>query len=257
MNTDITHKIRPESFRLFLQDELVKRCRLNSSYSLRAFARDLEIDNSVLSKIISGKRPIGKRVIRNLIQRFDMNQRLLDLLVSGQETINELHFEKLAIDTFEIISDWHHYAILELMNVKEFKSDAKWMAKRLGMKVFECEAAIERLKRVEMIEEDSDGELVDISGGKSTNISSDMNYSALRKMQKQLLEKSIKSIDEVPYEKRSNTSITLAIDTERLPEAMEEINKFRRNMAKLLSKGKQKDEVYNLSIALCPLTNIH
>jgi transcriptional regulator with XRE-family HTH domain len=51
------------SFRLFLQGELLSRCRKNESYSLRAFARALGCDAGTLSKVLSGKRAIGKITI--------------------------------------------------------------------------------------------------------------------------------------------------------------------------------------------------
>lgn len=50
--------------------------------------------------------------------------------------------------------------------------------------------------------------------------------------------------------------MTMAVDKQRLPEAKALIKSFRRDLAKLLSRGKKRDEVYNLSIALFPITNI-
>jgi uncharacterized protein (TIGR02147 family) len=257
MDAAISENINFENFRLFLQEELVKRCRSNPLYSMRGFARDLDIDNSLLSKLLSGKRTIGKRLASKLIGKLELDVRTYKRLLNVSEDEEDvLSYEQLAIDSFAIISDWHHYAILELLRVENYKSDLKWIATSLGMSAIECRDSVERLIRVELVEQWEDGTLVDVSGGKSTNISNNMKHGALRKMQKQLLEKSIKCIDEISYEKRNNTSMTMAINTELLPEAVEEITKFRRNMGKLLSSGASKDEVYNLSIALCPLTNI-
>jgi uncharacterized protein (TIGR02147 family) len=257
LNNKTTH-VNPERFRIFLQEALVNRCRLNSSYSLRSFARDLEIDNSVLSKILSGKRSMGSKLIARLMGQLQLCTSDYERLFveDNKAEYKDVSYEQLAIDSFAIISDWHHYAILELLRVDEYKSDLKWISNSLGMSYIECRNAIERLIRVDLVEKWEDGTLVDVSGGKSTNISNDMKHGALRKMQKQLLQKSIESIDKVDYGKRNNTSMTMAIDTERLPEAIEEITKFRRNIAKLLSRGAKKNQVYNLSIALCPLSNI-
>jgi len=258
VNTDPASNINSDSFRVYLQEELVRRCRIKPSYSLRGFASDLEIDNSVLSKILAGKRVLGKRLISRLLTRLDLeiNDYERFIYTNHESESTSVNYEQLAIDSFAIISDWHHYAILELLRVDDYNSDPKWIAESLGMRKIECRDAIERLIRVELVERWKDGTLVDVSGGKSTNISNDMKHGAFRKMQKQLLEKSIECIDKIGYEKRNNTSMTMAIDTEKLPEAIEEITKFRRNMGTLLSRGTKRDQVYNLSIALCPLSDI-
>lgn len=256
---NLISNIDPEKFRIFLQDDLINRCKQNPSYSLRAYARDLQIDNSALSKLLSGKRKLGKNIIRKLVEKLDLDTDSFEFFLNNMDadlSEVEIEYKQLAIDSFAIISDWHHYAILELLRVDQFQPNVDWISKSLGMKSFEVKVALERLLRVGLIKFDSKQNIIDISGGKTTNISDEMSHSALRKMQKQLLEKSIQCLEDVEYEKRSHTSMTMAIDTEKLTEAVEEIKKFRRKMGKLLSRGHKRDQVYNLSIALCPLSNI-
>lgn len=239
----------------FLRDELISRCQSNPGYSLRAFARDLEIDNSVLSKILNGKRKVGSRVINRLSNQLnlDVKTRLSFFEDNDCSQANQA-YQQLAIDSFKIISDWQHYAILELIRMDNFKSDVGFVSDTLGISILEAKAAVDRLKRVGLIEIDDSGHWIDVSGGKSTNISNDMTSSALKKMQEQLLQKSIESMYKVPYELRNNTSMTMAIDVEKLDQAQVEIKKFRRKLANLLSRGEKRNDVYNLSISLFPLT---
>ncbi len=49
----------PSDLRLFLQSELIRRCKINPKYSIRAFARTLKLEPSELSKILNGKRGIS------------------------------------------------------------------------------------------------------------------------------------------------------------------------------------------------------
>jgi plasmid maintenance system antidote protein VapI len=49
-----------------LQRELANRCRRNPHYSLRAFARHLEMDSSTLSAILRRKRPITQKSSQKL-----------------------------------------------------------------------------------------------------------------------------------------------------------------------------------------------
>ncbi len=46
------HSASQKDFRIFLQEELVLRCKKNPKFSMRAFARMLGVENSALSKII-------------------------------------------------------------------------------------------------------------------------------------------------------------------------------------------------------------
>jgi uncharacterized protein (TIGR02147 family) len=75
---------------------------------------------------------------------------------------------------------------------------------------------------------------------------------ALRKNQRQLLEKAIDSLENDPIELRSMTSMTTAIDPRRIPEAKEMIRHFNRTLCAFLEGG-NRTQVYNLGIALYPL----
>ena len=61
-----------DCFKTYLQEEFVRRCRNNKAYSLRSFARQLSINHSSLSRILSGKRALSE----NMIQKFNVNPRL-------------------------------------------------------------------------------------------------------------------------------------------------------------------------------------
>lgn len=60
-------------FRQFLEDELARRSQNYPRYSLRAFARHLEVDSSFLSKILNGKRTVTMRTIRMFGERLNLN----------------------------------------------------------------------------------------------------------------------------------------------------------------------------------------
>ena len=82
----------PESghkdFRLFLQDELLRRCRANPRYSIRAFARSLNTDYSTLAKVLRGKRKLGKRATFGLGAQLGMSPDIVDEYVRVGERLN-------------------------------------------------------------------------------------------------------------------------------------------------------------------------
>lgn len=66
-------KVSPAEFRLFLQDELVRRCKKNPRFSLRAFARTLAIEPSALSKILHGKRALTPKMLQRIATQLGMS----------------------------------------------------------------------------------------------------------------------------------------------------------------------------------------
>jgi uncharacterized protein (TIGR02147 family) len=79
---------------------------------------------------------------------------------------------------------------------------------------------------------------------------------ALRELQKSYLEKSQYALANVPIDRRSHSSITVAADSAKIDAARRMITDFRRALARFLDDGGHKDTVYTLSIGLFPLTPV-
>ncbi len=254
--------INTTSFRLYLQNELLTRCNKNPKYSLRSFARALEINPSSLSRILRNKRTISNNIKYKLGKRLGLSPIELSNFKEGKYDSNyennnsiENNFNQLTIDTFIAISDWYHLAILELVKLKNFKPNNRFIAKAFDITVNEVNAAVERLIRLDLLKIEKDGKWINTKGS-NTTVDDDLTHSAYRKYLKQILGLAIKALEEVPVNLRDQSSMTMSINTNRLPEAIEMITKFRRRLCKFLEEDKEKDEVYQLAISLYPLTNI-
>ena len=250
-NTSLTDEERT-SFRLWLQRQFTERCKKNARYSLRAFAKQLSIDPSSLSQILSGRRPLSKKSVHVICEKLSAAPRDLKMfgLIQADLGSNEDYFQ-ISIDTFAVISDWYHYAILELTFVSGFKADSKWISKKLSITIEEAKSAVERLKRLGLLLEEN-GSLVK-SSKLLTNHSSVNTSAAHKELQRQLIEKSLLAIDECAPEEKDITSMTMAINVSNLEKARELTRKYRREMCALLEDGEQA-EVYNLGIQLYPIT---
>lgn len=161
------------------------------------------------------------------------------------------NYLQVSLDTFAVISDWYHYAIMELTFVAGFRAEPKWIAKKLSITTEEAKSAVERLKRLGLLLEEN-GSLVK-SSKMTTNHSSVDTSAAHKQLQKQLIEKALLAIDECPQEEKDITAMTMAIDKANLPKAKEIIRKFRRDLCALLEDGDQ-SQVYNLGIQLYPIS---
>lgn len=245
-------------FRALLQEELIKRCRTNPRYSLRAFARSLSVEPSALSQMINGKRPITKKMSVRLGTALGMTVQQITRVSSEDEgfSLSEAFpFQLLSLDQFAVISDWYHYAILELTYVEGFREDAAWISRRLGITKSEANIAVERLFRLKLMITDPRGKWIDNSeNGNLSHIHPFQTSDGAKKYQSQILDLSKRAIQEVPIDRRNHTSVTLCFDPADLPVAVEAIKEFRRKFSKTFQPGKKAKEVYQLQVSLFPLT---
>jgi transcriptional regulator with XRE-family HTH domain len=251
LNSSLTDEEKT-SFRLWLQRQFTGRCKKNARYSLRAFAKFLSIDHSSLSQILSGKRPVSKKTVHAICEKLSANPQDLKSfgLIKTSQTV-DADYMQMSLDTFAVISDWYHIAILELTFVSGFKADAKWISRKLSITTGEAKSAVERLKRLGLLLEEN-GSF--IKSSKLLTNRSDVTTSAAHKeLQRQIIEKALLAVDECAAEDKDITSMTMAIDTSNLEKARELTRKYRREMCALLEDGEQ-TQIYNLGIQLYPIS---
>ncbi|MES2770339.1 MAG: TIGR02147 family protein [Bdellovibrionota bacterium] len=234
--------------KIWLQTEFTRRCRVNSRYSIRAFAKQLDINQSTLTQILNGKRKVSKKFIEGLEKKIGVK---FHFQGNGQNDL-DFKYSVLSVDAFTVISDWYHYAILEFTAVKGFKSDAKWISKKLGITVSEANMAIDRMLRLGMILE-KNGK---ISRSKQyiVNYTEGVTSGAHKEFQRQLLSKALSAIDNCPQDKKDITSMTMPANSKKIKEVKEKIRKFRREICDYLEDGNH-DSVYQMCVQLFPLTD--
>lgn len=243
----------------WLENLLAEKIKKNPQFSLRAFARMVDVSPAVLSRVLSGKRKLT----------FNLAVRIADSLVLGPYEREQLYSfylsntpadvddrqnkkeKELSIDCFNAMKEWYHYGITQLLYLSTFRDDPKWIARMLAISELEAKLAVDRLIRLEILDRDESGKLYRTATHLSTT--TDIASSGIRHFQKQILEKSIASLEGDDILERDITSITIAINEERIPEAKAEIKKFRLKMSEFLSTG-EKNRVYNLGIHLIPLS---
>lgn len=244
-----------EQVRVFLQKEFIARCKKNPAYSLRAFANYLEIDQSFLSKILKGHRNITPDFASIVGPKIGLKTSdLKELFTDGTKAMPG--FLSLSEDEFDLLSEWHHFAILELAKTDDFELDALKIAKRLGLHSVEVHDALARLQRLGFIQM-TENKLKTLSPN-TTWSNTQKTSIARKKFQRTLIERSLDAIDHVPFELRENGSVTVAINKSRLPEFKEKIREMRKELADFFQTDDEQnlDEVYQLTVAFFPLTKI-
>lgn len=253
-------------FRRHLLNEFQTRATARPSYSFRAFAKFLGLDSSTLRKIVSGKRPLGERLIQKLGARLNMSKEELQHYVEAQrirrrttplqaEEIKAQH-QILTAHEFSRVSRICPYAILELMDVEGFQGHAEWIAQALGLPVTEVREAIAVLFELGWVESNAEGAWTKKVLRTTTN-TLDPEIALIRhRLISEISEKCNAALQSVPRARRSHSAMTFSLDHELLPEAIEKIRAFRMDMVALKDRSLNKDSVYQIFVGLYPLTGV-
>ncbi len=253
-----------------LKDELSRRLQKNPRYSLRSFARSLQVDPASLSRILLNQKvptpELSQKILKNISLSPAEQKQFLQSMAKAYEDhgvqrkkpeikkiLSDLNSHvpthDFSADLFRVISDWYHYAILQLIQTEGSQMDAKWMARELNLQEIEVKLALSRLQELNLLEE-KNGKWVRIPRSLVLEDKA-ITTPALRKRVKQVTEKSVSSLENDSIELRNHSTLTMAIDPAKIPLAKKMIEAFTLELANALQTKKKK--VYELQINLFPL----
>lgn len=226
------------SSRALLDQELGRRIRNNPNYSMRAFAGSLGISHSLLSLVLSGKKPVSRK----------LESKVRALVDDGRG------FHDVSLEQFELMSDWCHYPILSLLETPGAKLEANWVARALSISVAEATMAIARLKRFNLIKRTTQGWR---QSTKPLKLDNKVSTAGTRKHHHQVLDRAKESLSNDPADVRDFTCVTMAINPGQIEYARKRITRFRRQLMKELEAAGRPTQVYQLAIQLFPVTNFN
>jgi len=254
-----------------LREILSERSATNPRYSLRAFARDLDISPQQLSNVMNGQRGFSLEAANKVINKLNLlpHQRILFIeslkakfsksktqrtmakakLKSFQTSIQTKNLE---LDLFKTISNWYHFSLIELIRIsKKAQLTINAFSKKLDIPETEITLALKRLERLNLISKESsywvvNQDIVIADAGISTE--------AVKSFHKQIIEKSIQAMSFQTSEERYGSSSTLPIKVKDLERAKKLIKDFRLAFDQEMTDAEDADEIYGLSIQFFRLT---
>lgn len=248
------------NYRLLLARTLEEKRKHNPNYSLRALARSFRISPASLSQIISGKRRLSKQAALRIAHAPGSTTELKNamLLMSQQKTpgLNQTEqagqnlSQTLEVETFKMISNWYHFAILSMSAFKKKFSDPSWIGSKLNISPKIAGGALMRLHKLGLIH---------ISGNTFRQMTprvtttNDIPDKAIRLFHHQMIEKAAISLDQDHVSFREFGCETLAIHPDQLPELKDELRKFRDHISEISKQHPDKKRLYALNLQLFPI----
>jgi uncharacterized protein (TIGR02147 family) len=259
-------------YREILKDELLLRCKNNSLYSLRSFARFLMMEPGQLSRVINRKKNISLATARLIAERLFTEEKrknlFLDLVeynLAKKEQAKELAYKRIAkklrnqpeinlqLDALEVISNWYHLPILELSEIlgTDFKSTK--VAFFLGISEIEARSAIGRLISVGLLKKN--GESYQRTHT-VLNTATDIPSKYIRQFHQQMISKSLASVEGQSVDERYLRGKTISIAKKDLPKFKELVEEFMSQVTDLNENSKRdKDSVYQINLQMFDLKN--
>jgi uncharacterized protein (TIGR02147 family) len=264
--------LQAKSYRDILLIELNKRKANRPLYSLRSFAKKLQIPAPALSEILNGKRGLSRSRAETIAKSLEMNllekeyfvalvestharsKKLRDLAFTQVRKCQEICDNPLPPDQFAVIADWWHLAILELARTRGFQSCPLWIAQKLGISISQVRDAVGRLLRMKILKKTGD-RLKPANDWLMTS-GEDIPSKFIRKFHKDLMQKAFDAIESQSVETRNLSSLVFSIDmsdAQTMRELKKIIVQFNRKVNKLGTTRGQQTQLYCFATQLFSL----
>jgi transcriptional regulator with XRE-family HTH domain len=244
------------NIQLFLKNELERRKKFNQSYSLRALARDMNVDSSLLVKIVNGKRKAGPKMCRHIEERLNLKSGTFSSDVPSR-FIKEGRTLPLGDEHyFNVISQWEHFTVLNLLYCPGFQHSLENVAKLLDIGPERASQVISELKNVGLLVEETLHDGIHWSRGTTHIKTTDgVRSLALRLSHLESLDLAKTKLEAIPLEERDFSAVIFPVDLKVLPFVKEMIARFRDDLEVMVNRIPQnKESVYQLSLQLFPLS---
>lgn len=241
--------LRPDLFlyldyRSWLKD-MVEYIRIEKRKSTRRLCLEADFGSpSFLGMIIQGKRHLGSQSIKKIEKVLELSSaevtfltKLIAFAVAKdldekdrcyRALITQLKKNKVRLvqaSEYEFFSSWHHVAVLESLLTNWTNKTTKTQAALIGISIEELQESFQLLARLGLIKRE-EGKWTRTSEQLAT--SSETQSDLIRQFHRQMLDRSIQSLQRDDPQDRFNSALTISINSknyERLKKRLEELQK--------------------------------
>lgn len=249
-----------------LQKQFELRHLKNKNYSLRAYARDLEMIPSRLSDIINYKKGLSAEAARKIAFKLGLSENEIEIFalsakslharsekdknsafISLQKKLKSLKItQKIDYYEFELANNWYHLAILELLELRDCNHSIEWFAHKLNLNKAIIKSALLRLQKINWITLKNGKYKANYEQSETTF---DISSLTIKKFHEEILKKAENALFFDVVDEREFLNMTLAFPKKQMPEAKEFIRQFQKEFAeKFYIDNSVKDSVYQLSV---------
>ncbi len=252
-----------QDYQTFLQDLFSSKVS-QRNMSLRGFARIAGISHSYLSRVMNSQKTLSIASASKISQILDMTpeeeahlMRLVarDQLAENSRSGQQLRARilktkrspqnKVTLDNFKAVAEWHHFAILALLNTKEFRGTGRWIGERLGIPHEIAKESFERLVKLGFIRKEN-GKYVAMNDG-DIETPHDVASQAVRENHRQHLHLAGLALTSLPPEQLEFQNASIPMNKADIPKAKKRLRLFMDAFIRDLEKNPG-EEVFQVNL---------
>jgi uncharacterized protein (TIGR02147 family) len=259
------------SLRSFLKAHADDQKAKNPTWSYGMWAKRLGLKGTAsLTMVVNGQRNAGPQMVAALVEyfKFDAKQKkyfenlanlekvqkdssLQYLVLQELKRLSPLKNFKIFDDsTFDVISNWYHLAIKQLVRMGVVEPGSISNQLRFDVSEKQVKTALDNLEKVGLIVKAEEG--YHLTNGR-IRTDNDIPSEAVKRYHEQAMENAKRSVREIEVELRELQSLTFLLDTEKLKDAKERIRNFMDEFSKNVDTD-EGNQVYQLNVQLFPVT---
>lgn len=249
----------PLDARLYVRDELTIRQKRRPQYSMRAFARDLEISPSFLCEFLAGRQGLSKARAVWIAEKIrlspEQGEHFWDLiqaqfahptalrkaaLTRARDRAKSVQ-SHLNLERFHLVADWFCFPLLELLGLENGPRTLTEAALILDVPESELMQAARNLEALGLLKNENDMFVVT---SEMTSVGDDVDDRAVQISHQQALRMHADAVDRKSYAERENFTGSFAIAREDWPAFRRECVKAMLDViSKYGNSDKKKDDV--------------
>lgn len=239
----------------YLNETYEVRKNKNARYSLRSFARDLNISSGRLVSIMQKKELPGEvtlgKIFSNLNTAEEEKDKILKDLKRARFKSKDHSFEKV-LDSAQVeqMGHWETWAIYTLMQRQDFDGSTEWLSHKLDLTNDFVTERLQALLDIGLVHFENKKYVLKVGNVTS---GSGIPSKVMRELHKQFITRGLESIEQVDIRFRDISGITFCMEPDKMDEARTLITEFRSKMAGLVRSETPKSELYQLSVQFYPL----
>ncbi|OIQ16107.1 MAG: hypothetical protein BM556_15725 [Bacteriovorax sp. MedPE-SWde] len=240
-----------------LKDEFKSLNEKNKSFSLRAYARKLNLAAPELNSFINRKRKFSTKKSIDIINKTKLDNIKKNSILSFIESYKSQFevfscsgmYQEIEEVKFSKIKDWYYYVILSVLELNKKGASKTFLNSKINIDSDKLDNALIMLEELKLIYTNKGRYFF---GDKKISARDFAKPESLREHHKQNITLAIESIEKYQRDQRSISGSTFYIDQDRLPEAFRMIDEFRKYFACYFA-DESSDSVYRVNIQLFPM----
>ena len=246
-----------------LKADFEKNKKKNQSFSVRAYARMLNLSPSTLHALLYKKAAATDATLSKIRTKLRLSLHDLEYFRSqsklqrartpeGKESLSrrlaksEPRFGLLTEDDFKTLSSWYFHVLKELMSTRSFRNDPEWISRAIGITSDQADEAIQALTKLGIVQKDSRGEYR--VNQEFIALPSGPPLQEAKNVHLQFMERAQRAVLDQPKGTRNFSTLVLKFRKSDLGKVDEKIRIFRREFSQEFESGGEHDSVYTLAV---------